>query len=101
MERILEILENKSRRLRTEVDYFALHQPNPRVVEILAEKAKIPLGRIPLASATGGNLGSATCGISLCQALTDLRTRSNPSQPPLIFMAAVGPGLIWGGAFLN
>jgi 3-oxoacyl-[acyl-carrier-protein] synthase-3 len=101
MDRILEILENKSRRARTEVDYFAFHQPNPRVVEILAEKANIPLERIPLPSATGGNLGSATCGISLCQALTDLRTRPNPSQPPLIFMAAVGPGLIWGGAFLD
>lgn len=101
MERILEVLENKTGRSRTEVDYFAFHQPNPRVVEILAEKAKIPLERIPLPSATGGNLGSATCGISLCQALTDLRTRPNPPQPPLIFMAAVGPGLIWGGAFLN
>jgi len=101
MDRILEILEDKSGRPRTEVDYFAFHQPNPRVVEILAEKAKIPLERIPLLSATGGNLGSATCGVSLCQALTDHRTRPNPSQPPLIFMAAVGPGLIWGGAFLN
>jgi 3-oxoacyl-[acyl-carrier-protein] synthase-3 len=101
MDRVVDILENKSGRPRTEVDYFALHQPNPRVVEILAEKAKIPLERIPLPSATGGNLGSATCGISLCQALTDHRTRPNPSQPPLIFMAAVGPGLIWGGAFLD
>ena len=101
MERILEILENKSGRPRTEVDYFALHQPNPRVIEILAEKAKIPSERIPLPSATGGNFGAATCGISLCQALTGLHTRPNPSQPPLIFMAAVGPGLIWGGAFLS
>jgi 3-oxoacyl-[acyl-carrier-protein] synthase-3 len=101
MERILDILENKSGRSRTEADYFAFHQPNPRVVEILAEKANIPLERIPLPSATGGNLGAATCGISLCQALADLGTKPVPSQPPLIFMAAVGPGLIWGGAFLD
>jgi 3-oxoacyl-[acyl-carrier-protein] synthase-3 len=101
MDGILELLENKSGRPRTEVDYFALHQPNPRVVEILAEKTKIPLERIPQPSATCGNLGSATCGISLCQALTELHARANPSPPPLIFMAAVGPGLIWGGAFLN
>ena len=101
MDGILEILENKSGRPRTEVDYFAFHQPNPRVVEILAERAKIPLEKIPLPSATGGNLGSATCGISLCQALTDLHARPNRLQPPLIFMAAVGPGMIWGGGFLD
>jgi 3-oxoacyl-[acyl-carrier-protein] synthase-3 len=100
MDRILELLETKSGRLRAEADYLALHQPNPRVVEILAERAHVPLDRIPLISRTCGNLGSATCGVSLCQALTNLRERHDPSRPPLIFMAAVAPGLIWGGTFL-
>ena len=100
MDRILEILENKSRRARTEVDYFAFHQPNPRVVEILAERAHVPLERIPLISRTCGNLGSATCGVSLCQALTNLPAKHDPSRAPLLFMAAVAPGLIWGGTFL-
>jgi 3-oxoacyl-[acyl-carrier-protein] synthase-3 len=100
MDGILELLENKSGRSRADVDYFAVHQPNPRVVEILAEKAKVPLKKIPLISQTCGNLGSATCGVSLCQALTNLRERHDPSPAPLIFMAAVAPGLIWGGTFL-
>jgi len=100
MDRILEVLENKSGRARAEADYLALHQPNPRVVEILADRAHVPLERIPLISRTCGNLGSATCGVSLCQALTDLHARHDPSRTPLIFMAAVAPGLIWGGTFL-
>lgn len=100
MDRILEVLENKSGRPRAEADYLALHQPNPRVVEILAERAHVPLERIPLISRMCGNLGSATCGVSLCQALTNLRARHDPLRAPLIFMAAVAPGLIWGGTFL-
>jgi len=100
MDRILEVLENKSGRARAEADYLALHQPNPRVVEILAERAHVALERIPLMSRTCGNLGSAACGVSLCQALTNLRARHDPSRPPLIFMAAVAPGLVWGGTFL-
>ena len=101
MDRILEVLENKSGRLRAEADYLALHQPNPRVVEILAERGHVPLERIPLISRTCGNLGSATCGVSLCQALANLRAGHDPSRSPLIFMAAVAPGLVWGGTFLN
>jgi 3-oxoacyl-[acyl-carrier-protein] synthase-3 len=101
LDRIIGTLENLSARQRSEVDYFALHQPNPRVVEILAEKAKIPLEKIPLVSKTCGNLGSVTCGASLCQALTNLCMSGDHSRTPLIFMAAVAPGLLWGGAFLN
>jgi 3-oxoacyl-[acyl-carrier-protein] synthase-3 len=101
MDRIIGTLENLSAKPRSEVDYFALHQPNPRVVEILAEKARIPLERIPLVSKTCGNLGSVTCAAGLCQALTSLREGGDRSRTPLIFMAAVAPGLLWGGAFLS
>ncbi|HMD83822.1 MAG TPA: 3-oxoacyl-[acyl-carrier-protein] synthase III C-terminal domain-containing protein [Terriglobia bacterium] len=101
MDRIIGTLENLSAKPRSEVDYFALHQPNPRVVEILAEKASIPLERIPLASKTCGNLGSVTCGASLCQVLDSRRMIRDQSRRPLIFMVAVAPGLLWGGAFLN
>ena len=101
LDRIIGTLENLSAKPRSEVDCFALHQPNPRVIEILAEKAKIPLERIPLLSKTCGNLGSVTCGASLCQALTSLRMSDDHLRTPLIFMAAVAPGLLWGGAFLD
>jgi 3-oxoacyl-[acyl-carrier-protein] synthase-3 len=101
MDRTLATLEDLGARPRSEVDYFALHQPNPRVVEILAQKAKIPLERIPAVAKTCGNLGAVTCGAGLCEALTRSRMKGDPSRVPLIFMAAVAPGLLWGGAFLN
>jgi 3-oxoacyl-[acyl-carrier-protein] synthase-3 len=101
MNRIIGALESLSAKPRGEVDYFALHQPNPRVVEILADKARIPLERIPLVSKACGNLGSVTCGAGLCQALASLHESGDRSRIPLIFMAAVAPGLLWGGAFLN
>jgi 3-oxoacyl-[acyl-carrier-protein] synthase-3 len=101
MDRIIGTLETLSSKPRNEVDYFALHQPNPRVVEILAERAKISLDRVPVISRTSGNLGSVTCGVSLCQALTSLRANGVQSQTSLIFMAAVAPGLIWGGTYWN
>ena len=101
LDRIIGTLEKLSAKPRSEVDYFALHQPNPRVVEILGEKAKIPLEKIPLVSRTCGNLGSVTCGVSLCQALTNVRAGGDQSRTPLILMAAVAPGLTWGGGFLN
>ena len=99
--RIIETLENLAGRPRRAVDYFALHQPNPRVVAILAEKIGIPLERVTMIAKDCGNLGSVTCGAGLCQALNDFHQSGDGSRIPLIFMAAVGPGLVWGGTFLN
>lgn len=96
LDRIIESLEELSARPRREVDYFALHQPNPRVIEILAQRSKIPLERIPSISKTAGNLGSATCGVALCEALSRFRGQG---RSPLVFMAAVAPGLLWGGTY--
>jgi 3-oxoacyl-[acyl-carrier-protein] synthase-3 len=101
LNRTFGLLENLSGEARSNVDYFAIHQPNPRVVQILAERANIPLERIPLVSRSCGNLGSVTCGTSLCLALNDFRERGDQSRTPLIFMAAVAPGLVWGGTYLK
>jgi 3-oxoacyl-[acyl-carrier-protein] synthase III len=101
LDHVISTLENQTGRPRTEVDYFAIHEPNPRVIEILAQKAKIPLEKIPLLSRTCGNLGSAACGVSLCHALTSSRSDPTRPNPPLIFLAAVAPGLIWGGTHLS
>ena len=100
LDRILDHLEKTSGKSRSEVSHFALHEPNPRVVGILAQRAKVPLEKIPLISRTSGNLGSATCGVSLCAALS--RAQANPNRiRPVIFLAAVGPGLLWSGTYLH
>ncbi len=96
--RTVEQLERLSGRPRSEVDAFALHEPNPRLVRIFAQNARIPIEKVPLVSRTYGNLGSATCGVSLCVALDALAKRA---PQPLIFLAAVGPGLLWGGTYLH
>lgn len=101
LERTLNQLENLSGRSRSEASYFALHEPNPRVVEILAQRVKIPLEKIPLVSRTSGNLGSATCAVSLCTALSMTDANRAGSARPLIFVAAVGPGLVWGGTYFQ
>ncbi len=101
MAELLDELETRCGRLRSEVDYFALHEPNPRLVALLAERAKIPIDKIPRISETFGNLGSATCGVSLCAALSKLQTQSAAPRQPAIFVAAVGPGLVRGGTYLE
>jgi 3-oxoacyl-[acyl-carrier-protein] synthase III len=99
--RILDDLERRSGKLRNDVDHFAVHEPNPRIVGLFAERANIPMEKIPLVSRTFGNLGSATCGVSLCAALSKVEGGPTASARPLIFVAAVGPGLIWGGTYLH
>jgi len=85
---------------RSEVEYLALHEPNPRLAEIVAQRAKIPLERLTRTAETCGNLGSVTCGMNLCKALTHLQERSEDSRHRIIYVAAVGPGILWAGTYL-
>jgi len=101
LDRVLQELEIRSGKSRSAADYFALHQPNPRVVEILAQRCALPLAKIPMVSRTCGNLGSVTLGASLCQALTDFSKTPQSPPRPIVFLAAVAPGLTWGGSFLH
>ncbi len=85
----------------SEVDWFALHEPNPRLVEIFAQRVNIPLTKIARTAETSGNLGSVTCGVNLCTALTQLNKNPSRAQRGTIYLAAVGPGLLWGGTYLS
>ena len=101
LDRIFDGLETLSGRARSTVDYFAIHEPNPRLVHVFAHKAEIPLEKIAQLTKTCGNLGSATCGVSLCDALTKTQVTRTAAHHPLIFVAAVGPGLLWGGTYVS
>lgn len=98
--RVIEQLERLSGRSRSEAAAFAIHEPNPRLVGIFAQNARVPLDKIALVSRRFGNLGSATCGVGLCAAL-DRLAQAPASGRPLIFLAAVGPGLLWAGTYLH
>ncbi len=78
---------------------FATHQPNPRLLELLARQAGLPLEKFPVVAKTCGNLGSSTCGVALAKALEEHGIKPADQRGP-IFLAAVGPGMLWGGGVL-
>jgi 3-oxoacyl-[acyl-carrier-protein] synthase III len=98
---VLDRLERQSGHSLPGVDYFAVHEPNPRLARLLAVRMKIPPEKIALVTSSCGNLGSATVGVSLCSSLAAWRALSSPPQPALFFLAAVAPGLLWAGTYLT
>jgi len=104
LERLVESLEALTGKPRSEVAYFALHEPNPRLVEIFSRNSCIPLEKMAPISRTCGNLGAATCGVNLCAALAKVDASPvalSDSSPAVIFVAAVGPGMLFGGTWLE
>lgn len=96
---ILEDLELRSGVRRAAAAGFAIHQPNPRVVELLARKAALSREKIPDLSSRHGNLGSSTCGLALARLLEAHAPNAAEPRGP-IFVAAVAPGMVWGGTYL-
>jgi 3-oxoacyl-[acyl-carrier-protein] synthase-3 len=99
LEKIISALELRTGFSRCTAGSFATHQPNPRIVEMLARQANLPLEKFPVVSRIFGNLGSSTCGVALSLALGELTRKPTESRGP-IFLAAVGPGMLWGGGVL-
>ncbi len=96
--RIIEDLELRTGLQRQAAAGFATHQPNPRLVELLARQLDLPADMFPPVAKTCGKLGASTCGVALSRVL-----ESQPDKPPQrgpIFLAAVGPGMLWGGGVL-
>ena len=95
----IEELERRSGCERGGVAAFATHQPNPRLVALLAKKAGVPLERFPLVADKRGNLGSTTCAAALHYA-TKLPPRPAAGRQP-VFLASLGPGLLYGAGWLE
>jgi 3-oxoacyl-[acyl-carrier-protein] synthase-3 len=99
LEQVLTEVELRSGIPRSEVAAFATHQPNPRLVELLARQLGVPAEKFPAVARTSGNLGSSTCGLALARALGEqMKLPADKRQP--IFLASLGPGLLWGGGWL-
>jgi 3-oxoacyl-[acyl-carrier-protein] synthase III len=93
-------LERRSGVPLADVAAFATHQPNPRLVALLAKRAGLPVEKLPLVADTRGNLGSTTCGAALHYAL-ERAWQSGTGEPQPIFLASLGPGLLFGGGWLS
>lgn len=100
LRKLVESIELRSGVSRQEAAYFATHQPNPRLVKLFAQQAGIPQEKIPSVVKSYGNLGASTCGFALAMAL-DRVHEAQPGHRGPIFLAAVGPGLLWGSGLLR
>jgi 3-oxoacyl-[acyl-carrier-protein] synthase III len=100
LEKIIAALEKLSSVPRAAVGAFATHQPNPRLLTLLAKVAGVSAGAFPPVATTSGNLGSSTCGAALHCALQLFRGCPESARKP-IFLASLGPGLVFGGAWLS
>ncbi len=99
MEKILIEAEQRSGIPRAEVGAFATHQPNPRLIALLAKEFSVPPSSFPPIAATHGNLGSSTCGAVLHAAL-ELACSQLPADRKPVFLASLGPGLLFGGGWM-
>jgi 3-oxoacyl-[acyl-carrier-protein] synthase III len=100
MEKVLAAVELRSGISRASVESFATHQPNPRLVGLLAKQYGVSPDKFPPVARTSGNLGSSTCGAALHAALRNASKRARGERQP-IFLASLGPGLLFGGGWLT
>jgi 3-oxoacyl-[acyl-carrier-protein] synthase-3 len=100
MEKVLTAVELRSGIPRASVGGFATHQPNPRLVALLAKQCGVSPDTFPPIARTAGNLGSSTCGAALHATLQSASSRARSERKP-IFLASLGPGLLYGGGWLT
>lgn len=99
MEKIITEVELRSGIPRGSVGGFATHQPNPRLVALLAKQCGVAPETFPPIAKVRGNLGSSMCGAALHAALQSAAKQSRGERKP-IFLASLGPGLLYGGGWL-
>jgi len=100
MEKVLAAVELRSGIPRTSVGSFATHQPNPRLVTLLAKQCGVSKSAFPPVARVSGNLGSSTCGAALHESLRNASKHAPGDRRP-IFLASLGPGLLFGGGWLT
>jgi 3-oxoacyl-[acyl-carrier-protein] synthase III len=100
MERVIAAIEGHSGIARAQVGAFATHQPNPRLVSLLAKQCGVAPELFPAVARVHGNLGSSTCGVALKIAV-EAASKTDAGERKPIFLASLGPGLIFGGGWLK
>jgi 3-oxoacyl-[acyl-carrier-protein] synthase-3 len=99
METVIGEVERRSGISREHVGTFATHQPNPRLVTLLAKQVGVAPKNFPPIGKTRGNLGSSMCGAVLDAALHHAAAQPAEQRQP-VFLASLGPGLIFGGGWM-
>ena len=99
MQKVIHEVEHRSGIPRDHVGAFATHQPNPRLIRLLARLLRVSAKSFPPIGTTRGNLGSSMCGAALDVALHQAATRPARERQP-VFLASLGPGLLFGGGWM-
>src|SRR5271163_1697918 len=99
MEKTIAALELRSGISRKCVGAFATHQPNPRLMSLVARQCGVPETLFPPVARGLGNLGSSTGGTALHLALAAAKDTQEAQKP--IFLASLGPGLLFGGGWVR
>jgi len=99
MEKVIDEVEHRSGISRDLVGAFATHQPNPRLVKLLAKQLRVSTKHFPPIGTTRGNLGSSMCGAALDAALHHAAGQPAEERQP-VFLASLGPGLLFGGGWM-
>lgn len=100
LEKVITAVEARSGIPRASVGGFATHQPNPRLLTLLAKQCGVSVEAFPPICRNAGNLGSSMCGAALHAALQDA-TKAQAGQRKPIFLASLGPGLLFGGGWIT
>jgi 3-oxoacyl-[acyl-carrier-protein] synthase-3 len=99
MEKVILDVELRSGLRRSSALGLATHQPNPRLVTLLAKQLGLAPDKFPSVARIFGNLGSSTCGVALDAILQSAKNLYASRSGP-IFLASLGPGLLFGGGWL-
>jgi 3-oxoacyl-[acyl-carrier-protein] synthase-3 len=80
-----------------DIAWFVPHQANLRMFQYIASTLKIPFERFYLTLHKYGNISSASCAISLDEAVRDGSVQKND----LVCLPVFGGGLTWGSALIR
>jgi 3-oxoacyl-[acyl-carrier-protein] synthase-3 len=80
-----------------EINWFIPHQANLRMFQSMAKTLKVPLDKFYVTLNKYGNISSASCAISLNEAVRD----GSIKEGDLICMPVFGGGLTWGSALIS
>ena len=78
------------------IDYFFFHQANKFIIDFLARKLKIPVGKYPISLNEFGNTSSASIPLTI----STKRSFLDSGQKNLI-LSGFGVGLSWGSVFIK
>ena len=80
-----------------DIDWFIPHQANLRMFRSIAKGLKIPMEKFYVTLNKYGNISSASCAISLNEAVRD----GSIKEGDLVCLPVFGGGLTWGSALIR